>query len=79
MFWNTLLTKGLLSHLLWIEDDRLYSEEVLSVALSKPSLVSLISKDANLVFYVSVNKLFTLQSSYYDVIITFCVDSTSTS
>ena len=38
-------------------------------AFSKPSLVNLISKDANLVFYLSVYSLLnTLQPSDYDVI-----------
>ena len=38
-------------------------------AFSKPSLVNLISKDANLVFYLSVYPLLnTLQTSDYDVI-----------
>ena len=47
-------------------------------AFSKPSLVNLISKDANLVFYLSVNpSLNTLQTSDYDVIFDFCVDSVS--
>ena len=41
-------------------------------AFSKPSLVNLISKDANLVFYLSVNPLLkTLQTSDYDVIFMF--------
>ena len=45
---------------------------------SKPSLVNLISKDANLVFYLSVYPLLnTLQTSDYDVIFDFCVDSAS--
>ena len=39
-------------------------------AISKPSLVNLISKDANLVFYLSVYPLLnTLQTSDYDVIV----------
>ena len=43
---------------------------------SKPSLVNLISKDADLVFYLSVYPLLnTLQTSDYDVIFDFCVDS----
>ena len=47
-------------------------------AFSKSSLVNLISKDANLVFYLSVYPLSnTLQSSDYDVIFYFCVDSAS--
>ena len=47
-------------------------------AFSKPSLVNLISKDANLVFYLSVYPLFnTLQTSEYDVMFDFCVDSVS--
>ena len=45
-------------------------------AFSKPSLVNLISKDANLVFDLSVYPLLnTLQSSDYGVIFDFCVDS----
>ena len=41
-------------------------------AFSKPSLVNLISKDANLVFYFSVYPLLnTLQTSDYDVILMF--------
>ena len=45
---------------------------------SKPSLVNLISKDANLVFYLLVNPLLnTLQTSDYDVYFYFCVDSAS--
>ena len=41
-------------------------------AFSKPSLVNLISKDANLVFYLSANPLLnTLQTSDYDVILRF--------
>ena len=45
-------------------------------AFSKPSLVNLISKDVNLVFYLSVYLLLnTLQTSNYDVIFYFCVDS----
>ena len=40
--------------------------------LAKPSLVNLISKDANLVFYLSVYPLLnTLQTSNYDVIFDF--------
>ena len=47
-------------------------------AFSKPSLVNLISKDASLVFYLSVYPLLnTLQTSDYDVIFDFCVDSVS--
>ena len=43
-------------------------------AFSKPSLVNLISKDANLVFYLSVYPLFnTFQTSDYDVIFDFFV------
>ena len=45
-------------------------------AFSKPSLVNLISKDANLVFYLSVYK-FTLQTSDYDIIIEISVNSMS--
>ena len=40
--------------------------------------VNLISKDANLVFYLSVYPLLnTLQNSDYDVIFHFCVDKAS--
>ena len=47
-------------------------------AFSKPSLVNLILKDANLVFYLSVYPLLnTLQTSDYDVFFYFCVDSVS--
>ena len=47
-------------------------------AFSKPSLVNLISKDANLVFYLSGNPLLnTLQTSDYDVFFDFCVVSAS--
>ena len=47
-------------------------------AFSKPSLVNLISKDANLVFYLSVYQLLnTFQTSDYDVIFDFCVDLAS--
>ena len=47
-------------------------------AFSKPSLVNLISKDANLVFYLSVYPLLnTLKTIDYDVILDFCVDSAS--
>ena len=46
-------------------------------AFSKPSLVNLISKDAILVFYLSVYPLLnTLQTSDYDVMF-FFVDSAS--
>ena len=45
-------------------------------AFSKPSLVNLISKDMNLVFYLSVYPLFP-RTSDYDVIFDFCVDSAS--
>ena len=42
------------------------------------ALVNLISKDANLVFYLSVYPLLnTLQTSDYDIIFDFCVDSAS--
>ena len=44
-------------------------------AFSKPSLVNLISKDVNLVFYLSVYSLF--HSSNYEVIFDFCVYSVS--
>ena len=47
-------------------------------AFSKPSLVNLISKDANLVFYLSVYPLLnSFQTSDYDVIFYFCVDPVS--
>ena len=47
-------------------------------AFSKLSLVNLISKDANLVFYLSVYPLLNaLQTSHYDVIFEVCVDSAS--
>ena len=47
-------------------------------AFSKPSLVNLKSKVAKLVFYLSVYPLMnTLQTSDYDVIFYFCVDSES--
>ena len=47
-------------------------------AFSKPSLVNLISKDANLVFYLSVYPVLkTLRTSDYDVISDVCVDSAS--
>ena len=47
-------------------------------AFSKLSLVNLISKDANLVFYFNqFTHWFTPQTSSYDVIIHFCVDSAS--
>ena len=50
----------------------------IQIAFSKPSLVNLISKDANLVFYLSVYPLLnTLQTSDYDVIFDVCVDSAS--
>ena len=45
-------------------------------AFSKPSLVNLISKDADLVFYLSVY-MFTLQTRDYDVSVNFSVDSMS--
>ena len=49
-----------------------------STSFSKPGLVNLISKDANLVFYLSVYPLLnTLQTSDYDVIFDFCVVSAS--
>ena len=44
---------------------------------SKLSLVNLISKDANLVFYLSAYQVTTLKTSVYDVIIMFFVDSLS--
>ena len=46
-------------------------------AFSKPSLVNLISKDANLVFLLSDTHWFTLQTSDYEVIIDFSVDLAS--
>ena len=48
-------------------------------AFSKPCLVNLISKDANLLIYLSVSKLIhcSNDSSDYDVIIDFCVGSMS--
>ena len=47
-------------------------------AFTKPSLVNLISKDTNLVFYLSVYPLLnTLQTRDYDIIFDFCVDSAS--
>ena len=36
-------------------------------AFSRPSLVNLISKDTNLIFFLSVYPLFTLPTSNYDV------------
>ena len=59
---------------------RLLNREVCRViqhAFSKQIPVHLITKDANLVFCLSVYKLFTLQTSDYDVIIEFSVDSMS--
>ena len=44
---------------------------------SKPSLVNLISEDANLVFCLSDTHWFTLQTSDFGVIIDDCVDSVS--
>ena len=47
-------------------------------AFSKPSLVNLISNDANLVYsFYQLNHCFTLQTSNYDVIFDLCVDSAS--
>ena len=47
-------------------------------AFSKLSQVNLISKDANLVFFLSVYLLLnTLQTSDYDVTFDVCVDSAS--
>ena len=47
-------------------------------AFSKPSLVNLISKDANLVFYLSVCPLLNaLQTSDYGIIFDVCVDLAS--
>ena len=40
-------------------------------AFSKPSLVNMISKDANLVFYLSVYPLLNTLQSDYDVILMF--------
>ena len=49
---------------------------VATSVFSKPCLVNLISKDANLVLYLSVYpQCFTLQTSDYGVIFDFCVDS----
>ena len=45
---------------------------VIQQAFSKPSLVNLISKDANLVFYLSVYPMLnTLLTSYHDVFLMF--------
>ena len=46
-------------------------------AFSESSLINLISKDTNLVFYSSVYHCFTVQISKNDVIFNFCVDSAS--
>ena len=46
------------------------ASRAIQLAFSKPSLVNLISKDVNLVFYLLV----TLQTSDNDVIFDFCVD-----
>ena len=46
-------------------------------AFSKPSLVNLISKDANLVFYLSLYKSIHYSTRDHDVIIEFPVDSMS--
>ena len=46
-------------------------------APSMLSLVNMILKDTNVVFYLSVTNCFTLQTSDYDVIIDLCVDSAS--
>ena len=46
-------------------------------AFSKTSLVNLITKDVNLVFYLSVYSMFQSSTSDYDVILDFCVDSAS--
>ena len=46
-------------------------------AYSKLSLVNLILKDAKLIFYLSVYPLIHLQTSDYEVIIDFCVNSAS--
>ena len=49
-----------------------------STCVLKAELVNLISKDTNLVFYLSVKSLLnTLQTNDYDVIFDFCVDSAS--
>ena len=54
--------------------------DIARLAFSKPCLINLISKDANLVlFYLSVSHCFTLQTSDYDVIFDFCVISSATS
>ena len=66
----------------------LYIYSILGECLLIPSLLgkasrmlveslNLISKDTSLVFYLSVYPLMTLQTSDYDVIIYFCVDSAS--
>ena len=49
---------------------------MIQLAFSKPSLVNLISKDANLVYVDQLTSWFTLQISNYDVIIAFRDDST---
>ena len=46
-------------------------------AFSKINRVNMISKDANLVFYLSVYPLFHIQTSDYDVFFYFCVNSVS--
>ena len=45
---------------------------MIQYAFSKPSLVNLISKDPNLVLYLSV---YLIVSSDYDLNFDFCVDS----
>ena len=62
------LLECLLSHKAW---------RAIQHTILKLCLVNFISKDTNLVFYLSVNKLF--HSSYYQVwrIMDFCVDSMS--
>ena len=47
-------------------------------AFSKPSLVNLLSKEVNLVFYLSVYPLFHyIQTKDYDMIFDICVHSAS--
>ena len=58
-------------------DIKLRFENACRTMFSKLSLVNLISKDTHLVFYISVYKLvYTLNTSVYDVINDFPVDST---
>ena len=56
---------------------QVYRAQALEGILKKLCLVNLISKDVNLVFYLSVYDWFTLQTSDYDAIVGFRVDSTS--